>query len=77
MDQGGGGRSRSHVRNNEIRGGQGSRNVGITQSYNGPGQGGLDISDNTIIGGERSKTVGIRRVGNTKPDKGSSCCCIL
>ncbi|KAL6293600.1 hypothetical protein ACE6H2_001742 [Prunus campanulata] len=76
MDQGGGGSNRQ-VRNNEIRGGQGSKNVGITQSYNGPSQGGLDISDNTIIGGERSKTVGIRRVGNTKPDKGPSCCCIL
>ncbi|KAL6293598.1 hypothetical protein ACE6H2_001740 [Prunus campanulata] len=77
MDQSGGGSSRSQFRDNNFSGGQGSKNVGITDSYNGPGQAGLDCSENTVTADAQAENVGIHGVGNTGPDKGSSCCCIL
>ncbi|KAI5350192.1 hypothetical protein L3X38_003083 [Prunus dulcis] len=65
MSKGGGGSYGNQFRNNEIRAESGSENVGIADSFNGPGQGGLNFSDDEVIAGERYKKVGVTGVGNT------------
>ncbi|XP_034197942.1 uncharacterized protein LOC117613449 isoform X1 [Prunus dulcis] len=68
-NKGGGCSSRNQFCNNEIRAESGSEYVGIADSFNGPGQGGLNFSDNKVIAGERCKQVGVTGVGNTRPTK--------
>ncbi|CAL8083716.1 unnamed protein product [Prunus armeniaca] len=78
MSKGGGGSSRNQFLHNEFIAESGSEDVGIKDSFNGPGQGGLNVSGNRFVA-RGSKNVGIQGVGNTntRPDEGSRWCCIL
>ncbi|CAL8992175.1 unnamed protein product [Prunus brigantina] len=80
MSKGGGDSRRNQIIGNKIIAESGSESVGIQNSFNGPGQPGLDVAGNSIVARERAKNVGIQGVGNTntRPDESSSWwCCIL
>ncbi|CAL8083758.1 unnamed protein product [Prunus armeniaca] len=79
MSKGGGGSHRNQIIDNDIKAEPGAEGVGIQNSFNGPGQPDLTVAGNRVVAHECAKNVGIQGVGNTntRPDEGSSWCCIL